>query len=117
VIVRDWATFELGSIVTADTPEIRDALVARLNDTDDMTRHEAIVGLAERKERRMLPALQEALSGLEVWSLAVEAAELMGEAVLLPALLALEERGWDVSPDLLKAAIVACEKSRRAAET
>jgi HEAT repeat protein len=59
--VRDWATFELGSIIEVDTPEIRNALVARLDDAHDETRHEAIVGLAARKDRRVMPALLEAI--------------------------------------------------------
>jgi hypothetical protein len=43
-----------------------------------------------------------------VWSLAVEAAELIGDAALVPALLALEGRGWNASADLLDGALLAC---------
>jgi HEAT repeat protein len=108
---RDWATFELGSIIEDDTPEIRAALLARLGDEDEVTRLEAMVGLATRKDERVLPALREALSGGEVWDLAVEAAELMGDGSLLTALRALEARGWDVSRDSLADAIRACERA------
>ena len=53
--VRDWATFGLGSLCVdlksgqyQDSPEIRDALYARLN--DPAARDEAIWGLAQRKD-------------------------------------------------------------------
>ncbi len=55
--VRDWATFALGTQVEVDTPELREALVDRLADEDEDTRDEAIVGLARRGDRRMIPAL------------------------------------------------------------
>jgi HEAT repeat protein len=82
-----------------------------LGDEDEVTRLEAMVGLATRKDERVLPALREALSGGEVWDLAVEAAELMGDGSLLTALRALEARGWDVSRDSLADAIRACERA------
>jgi HEAT repeat protein len=46
--VRDWATFALGSQIDLDTREIRDALIARLDDPDEATRAEAIDGLSRR---------------------------------------------------------------------
>jgi hypothetical protein len=44
--VRDWATFGIGSQIDRDTPEIRAALMARLD--DPAARDEAIDGLVER---------------------------------------------------------------------
>ena len=57
--VRDWATFALGTLAPQDTPELRDALEARLADTDPETRLEAVHGLALRGDRRAVePALE-----------------------------------------------------------
>jgi methionyl-tRNA formyltransferase len=50
--VRDWATFALGTLADADTPQLRDALAARLGDEDADTRLEAVHGLAIRGDAR-----------------------------------------------------------------
>src|SRR5438874_2058469 len=56
--VRDWATFSLGVQIDRDTPEVREALAARLGDDDANTRDEAIRGLARRGDARAVePAL------------------------------------------------------------
>jgi HEAT repeat protein len=56
--VRDWATFGLGVQIERDTPELREALAARLADDDANTRDEAIRGLALRGDSRAVePAL------------------------------------------------------------
>ena len=60
--IRDWATFGLGFETTGDTSRIRKALVARLSDEDFETRHEAISGLAKRKDPRVREALIEAVN-------------------------------------------------------
>lgn len=56
--VRDWATFSLGQQSEVDTPEVRSALVARLDDTHDDVRYEAICGLARRRDDRATPYLK-----------------------------------------------------------
>jgi HEAT repeat protein len=55
-LVRDWATCGLGGI-DLDTPEIRAALLARVADEDEITRGEALVGLARRKDQRGIEPL------------------------------------------------------------
>lgn len=105
--VRDWATFALGSQVDVSTPELREALAERLSDEDDDTRAEAFIGLAQRGDRRVLTALRRELESDSVGSLAVEAAALIGDPELHPALLALKD-WWDVDVGSLGEAIRAC---------
>lgn len=62
--VRDWATFGLGTRLDADTPEIRDALVARLDDNGDHAGEEAVMGLARRGDPRATAPLLEQLRQL-----------------------------------------------------
>jgi HEAT repeat protein len=104
--VRDWATFGLGTCCLSDSPEIRTALVERLEDTDDQTRGEAIFGLAKRKDPRALPAIARELARDEVSGLAIEAAEKMPDQRFLPALEALL-RSSPEDEDILEA-IAAC---------
>jgi HEAT repeat protein len=105
--IRDWATFSLGNREEPDTPEIREALAARLYDSDADTRGEAMLGLVRRGDPRVLPALLESLDADSISIWAVEAAYLIGEPDLHPQLVAL--RGWwDADKNLLEEAIQAC---------
>ena len=89
---RDWATFNLGQQIALDTPAIREALWARLNDADAATRGEAMVGLAERKDARALDAIKRELAGEFHGSWAMEAAEALADPALLPWLSDLRAR-------------------------
>jgi HEAT repeat protein len=107
--VRDWATFGLGTQVETDTRAVREALLARLADEDEETRAEAMVGLATRKDGRVIEPLIRELSAERVGSLFVEAAQAIGDPRLLPSLLALRERRGEPDPEL-EAALADCIK-------
>jgi HEAT repeat protein len=72
--VRDWATFGLGSLSELDTQSIRDGLLAALDDPDEDVRQEALVGLARRRDRRVLPLLFRQLESPQVDDMTIEAA-------------------------------------------
>ena len=112
--VRDWATMGLGGQLAADTPAVRDALAARLDDSAGDTAGEALIGLARRHDPR-------ALAPLLAWlddgpgDLIVEAAAALGAPEALPALLRLKAEGWqdgEPRPGILDEAIEACGGGR-----
>jgi HEAT repeat protein len=83
--VRDWATFALGSLQTADSAALREALVVRLTDPDDEIRGEAILGLARRRDERAVSAVLAELRATAS-SLAIEAAGELAREIFLPEL-------------------------------
>lgn len=87
-IVREWATFTLGSQAReVDTPELREALMDRISETHPKIRGEALLGLALRKDARVLEPLRRVLAeGPEVTTLEVEAAQALEDVSLLPLL-------------------------------
>ena len=72
--IRDLATFGLGTQLNDDSAEIRDALAARLTDEHVDTRHEALIGLARRRDPRGLKATLDLLERPDVWRLSIDAA-------------------------------------------
>ena len=111
---RDWATFGLGTFIDTDTAEIRDALLARIEDDCEDTRNEALMGLARRKDHRALQPLLEALEDTEVSPMFIEAAMALGDPALLPSLLAIKRRLQDdfsAEAEWLDKAIASCGKS------
>jgi methionyl-tRNA formyltransferase len=120
--IRDWATFALGTLSPKDTPTLRDALAARLDDPDDSTRIEAVHGLALRSDTRALDAVLDLLGEVgphddggnaadTIWKryaltqATVRLAALTGDARLKQHLPALDERlvGTAIEPDLRRA--------------
>ncbi len=109
--IRDWATFGLGTMSDQDTPAIRSALLARLDDSDATTRYEALVGLAHRKDGRVIEPLVHELSHAEVHEYVIEAAAILAHPNCLPML----EQLRDVNPDAedVRRAIEKCRTSSR----
>jgi hypothetical protein len=91
--VRDWACFGLGQ-VSAASPAAKDALAARLTDSDDDTRCEALLALAKTGDTRAGTALQQRLTGTSdevTFLLEVRAAAELADPALHPLLLALSQ--------------------------
>lgn len=84
--IRDWATFGIGTQLDKNTQKIRNALWQRVNDTDEVTKLEAIVGLARRKDSRVKEIIiQELLQG-EIDILLIDAIEELSDKDFLPLL-------------------------------
>lgn len=105
---RDYATLGLSQLTEADTPEIREALWRRTSDSDPHVRGESLVGLALRKDERVLDLiLRELQTRSPARSYAVEAAQSLGNPMFCKALIAL--RGdEDMSAEVIENAITVC---------
>jgi hypothetical protein len=120
--VRDFATFALGSQLDANSDNVREALAARLHDSDLPTAGEALVGLARRQDPRALAMVLEQLGHLRLTGHVVEAAAELADPSALPMLLELREEIGRIGTErsLLDRAIAACAGSAlpsRAAST
>ncbi len=84
--VRNWATFGLSRQIDLDTPEIREVLLQRVDDDEAEIRGEALIGLAERGDERVIEPLIRELRAIDeaddYWDHAFEAAMYMGDARL-----------------------------------
>ena len=58
--IRDWATFYIGQ-GERNNKQIRNALWNRINDKHQETKFEAIVGLAKRKDTRVIEIIKREL--------------------------------------------------------
>jgi hypothetical protein len=113
-LVRDWATFGLGTLTDHDIPEIREALLRRLTDRDEVVRAEALKGLAERRDPRVVEPLIREMAAehddpLLMANYLLPAAREIGVSQLHPALLQYGERVRAFCPpDLMAAALKSC---------
>jgi hypothetical protein len=83
---RDWATFGLGDMIEKDTPKIREALFERLHDRCREARDEAIVGLAKRKDERVIDLILRYLRKPNPRIYTLYAAEQFGHTIFYPVL-------------------------------
>lgn len=91
--VRNWACFGLGTALeTVDTPALREALAAKLQDPVQVIRGEAMFGLAARGDERALEPIRKALQDDNVIVLELEAAAAIGDPTLLPLLEAIRAK-------------------------
>ncbi|NLX11974.1 MAG: hypothetical protein GXY36_20190 [Chloroflexi bacterium] len=113
--IRNWATFGLGDLTEVNIPELRAALIDRLNDNIPEVRGEALLGLARRKDERVIQPIIRELEGKFEGIWALEAAAILANPILYPYLLTLREHlpeniGKN-SLESLNAAIDACKPS------
>ncbi|MES2774915.1 MAG: hypothetical protein V4722_12060 [Bacteroidota bacterium] len=92
--IRDWATFGIGTQVETTSKQITDALWKRVNDKHQVTKLEAILGLAKRKDSGVKDVIKKEFSNGECGTLIFEAMMELGDKEFLSALrkqLALEK--------------------------
>ncbi|MEU8168921.1 HEAT repeat domain-containing protein [Micromonospora sp. NPDC049004] len=106
--VREWATFGLGWVSTADGNAVRRALWDRTRDVDPEVRAEGARGLARRRDARALPLVRELLVRDEVHRFTVQAAAYLADPSLLPLL-----DGVDPDADHVAEALRECDPLRR----
>lgn len=114
--IRDWAAFAVGVLRDVDSDVVRDSLWRLLDDPEADTAGEAAVGLARRKDARLLEPLSDRLGDPQVGNLWVEAAAELGDPRLLPRLEHLKSTRWqddDPRPDVLDRALQACSHPLR----
>ncbi|MBS1996706.1 MAG: HEAT repeat domain-containing protein [Cyanobacteria bacterium SZAS LIN-2] len=90
--VRNFATWGLADENTPNTAEIRNALFARLEDEFEEVRIEAMIGLACRKDRRVIPPLIKALNSPKISYGMIEAARQLEDPSLTPLLTKILEK-------------------------
>jgi HEAT repeat protein len=110
-LVRDWATFGLGTTLHADSPEIRLALWLRVDDEDPETVFEALRGLGARHVPGVIDRVVEVLNRRPVSSYFIGASVEMPDRRLvepLEAILAMGMDDEDISAGWLGEVIADC---------
>lgn len=112
--VRNWATFGLGSQCDIDTGELREALINRSEDPDPEIRGEALIGLARRKDAKVIDKVKKELDGEFFGGWAISAAELYPQKSYIPLLLSLSKKLGSEDSEYfmkdIKSALTACEE-------
>ena len=108
---RDWATMTL-AMQELDSPEIRAALLAAVEDDDVIVRAEALQGLAQRDKELALPLVERELRRDEWGYATFQAAQIIGHPTLLSGLRKWTGgTGYSWIDETIKDAIHACELS------
>ncbi|BBL75368.1 HEAT repeat domain-containing protein [Methylomagnum ishizawai] len=113
--VRNWATFGLGSQCDIDNDQLRKALIERTNDPEPEIRGEALIGLAKRKDERVIDKIAQELTGefFGIW--AVEAVSLFPsqqfEPLLVDLLNSLFDENKKAFSDEIVKAITNCKNA------
>ena len=89
--VQNWAVFGLASQCKMDTKEIRQALIAHINNEDCEIRGEAFIGLAMRQDKRVKLSIIKELKGEFHGTWVLDAVIEMPDSDYLPYLLKLHE--------------------------
>lgn len=100
-LVREWATFGIGTLSEADDDTVRTLLWTNAHDPYRDVRGEAVVGLARRSDSRVIELLKTRLLDDDCRVYELEAAEEMPSAELLEPLQSLRddaERRKDLDP-------------------
>jgi len=84
--IRNWATFGLGTQIDSDTPVIREALWDRVTDKSVDAKFEAITGLAQRKDERIIEVIHKELNKESYPGLLFEAIVNLADKQFLPTL-------------------------------
>jgi HEAT repeat protein len=90
--VRDFATFSLGSQIDTDDAAVRDALRNRLDDPDESTGNEALIGLARRADPAAVTEIVHRLAAGPWREELFEAATELRDGALIPHLVAVQAR-------------------------
>ncbi|MHB1456337.1 MAG: HEAT repeat domain-containing protein [Armatimonadota bacterium] len=111
--VRDSAVFYgLSFLCGLDTPEIRDALLMRIDDEDAVIRAEAILGLANLKDKRaiepLIKELQEQSKEFLVYDYLIDAALNLADERLCPSLIKFKKECDIEEYPSLDDALIAC---------
>ncbi|MET7668560.1 HEAT repeat domain-containing protein [Micromonospora luteifusca] len=107
--VREWATFGLGWVSSADGEAVRQALWDRVHDAEPAVREEGVRGLARRRDRRAHPLVRGLLAQDEVHRFTFQAAAYLADPTLLPLL-----DGFDPNADAVAEALRECDPLLRA---
>ena len=114
--IRDWATFGIGTQCHRNNKSIREALWNRINDKHQEAKYEAIVGLAIRKDPRIIEVIARELQTKEYDSLLFDAIIAINDKQFLPVLeLHLNESSADdtINPDWIRSLIECIEELKK----